>query len=97
MTADKSDLMLSVLDRYDTRYNPNRNGEQSISCPNKNVHDDRNPSCSLNIGKGVLFCQGCGLAGDAYSVMMAIEGINFNQATEQLGKPLVATESDWLL
>ncbi len=95
--ADKSELLMSVLDRYEVRYNPNRSGEQSISCPNKDVHPDRNPSCSLNITKGVLFCQGCGLSGDAYNVMMEIEDINFKQATEQLGRPYVLIESDFLL
>ena len=95
--ADKSELLMSVLDRYEVRYNANKSGEQSISCPNKDVHADRRPSCSLNITKGVLYCQGCGLSGDAYSVMMEIEGIEFRQATEQLGRPVVLVESDFLL
>jgi len=88
---------MTVLDRYNTRYNPNRNGEQSISCPNKTAHPDRNPSCSLNLGKGVLYCQGCGLAGDAYNVLMSIENVAFGDATEQLGKPYVTVESDFLI
>ena len=94
---DKSELLIAALDRYETQYNPNRSGEHSISCPNKDAHPDRNPSCSLNIAKGLLFCQGCGLSGDAYSVMMVIEGITFAQAVERIGAPYAQKESDWLL
>lgn len=99
MTVDKTELMMGTLDRYDIRYNPNRNAEQSIHCPNLNGHarGDKRPSCSLNLGKAVLFCQGCGLSGDAYSIVMQIEGIDFKEVTEQLGKPLVITESDFLI
>jgi hypothetical protein len=98
MTIDKSELMIQTLDRYEIRYNPGRNAEQSIHCPNQDGHarGDKRPSCSLNLGKGVLFCQGCGLSGDAYSVIMQIEGIDFKQVTEQLGKPMVIIESDFL-
>jgi len=95
--ADKTEMLMQTLDRYQVRYNAGRSGEQSISCPNKDVHQDRNPSCSLNLTRGVLYCQACGLSGDAYSVLMSIEGITFSQATTQLGKPLQATESDWLI
>jgi len=97
--SDKTETLITVLDRYQTRYNPNRNGEQSISCPNTeaHTHGDRNPSCSLNLGKGVLYCQGCGLSGDAYSIIMQIEHIEFLEATEQIGKPRVEIESDWLI
>jgi len=97
--TDKTALLESVLDRYDVKFNGSRNGEQPIRCPNQDGHShgDRRPSCSLNLGKGVLYCQGCGLSGDAYSVVMQIENIPFVQVTEQLGKPLVEIESDWLL
>jgi len=95
--VDKSEILMKVLDQYQVRYNPNKSGEQSISCPNKNVHPDRHPSCSLNLTKGVLYCQGCGLSGDAYSIMMTIQDITFKQATEAIGKPYVSIESDFLL
>ena len=97
--SDKTQLLGTVLDRYEINYNPNRNAEQMIHCPNQNGHarGDRRPSCSLNLGKAVLFCQGCGLSGDAYSVVMQIEGIDFKEVTEQLGKPLVIEESNWLI
>ncbi len=93
---DKSEMLINILERYDVHYNPARSGEQSVSCPNKEAHSDRNPSCSVNLGKGVLFCQGCGLSGDAYSVVMSIEGVPFTAAIEQLGKPYVISESDFL-
>ena len=99
MTTDKTELLMSVLDRYEIRYNPNRNSEQSIHCPNQAGHarGDKRPSCSLNLGKAVLFCQGCGLCGDAYSVVMQIEGTTFLQVTEQLGKPRVIEESNFII
>ena len=97
--SDKTELIMQTLDRYEIKYNPNRNSEQMIHCPNQDGHanGDRRPSCSLNLGKAVLFCQGCGLSGDAYNIAMQLEGIEFKQVTEQLGKPLVITESDWLI
>jgi len=99
MSSDKTEQLMTTLDRYETRYNPNRSNEQSISCPNTeaHTHGDRNPSCSLNLGKGVLFCQGCGLSGDAYNIVMQIEHLDFKQAMKSLGKPYVITESDFLL
>ena len=35
-------------------------GEGTCCCP---FHDDRNPSCSINIEKGVFFCHACGEKG----------------------------------
>ena len=81
---DKSEMLINVLERYDVRYNPNRSCEQSVSCPNKDAHDDRNPSCSVNIGKGLLFCPGCGLSGDSYTMVMVCDVVPVLNSIEQL-------------
>lgn len=94
----KADLMEKVLDHYDVRYNPTRNGWQSIHCPNQYGHKqgDKNPSARVNMVEGAFACMGCMLKGDAYSLVMGIEGLTFPQAKEQLGSEIEAIESDYL-
>ena len=38
--------------------------EQSVRCL---IHDDDNPSCSVNLEKGTWFCHACGQGGDGYT------------------------------
>ena len=95
---DKSGLMEETLDRYNTRYNPTRNGWQSIHCPNQAGHaqGDKNPSCRLNLTLGLARCMGCDLNGDAYNIIMLIEGIDFLTAKQRAGTVYAAIESDYL-
>ncbi len=98
--ADKSQVMEAALDRYDVKYNAGRNGEQTISCPHELMHNhgDKNPSARVNLGKGVMYCMGCGLRGDGYNIIMAIEDVDFVKAQELLGKKQVGKrESTWII
>ena len=96
--TDKPGLMEQTLDRYNIRYNPTRSGWQSIHCPNQAGHaqGDRNPSCRLNMTHGLAKCNACELNGDAYNVIMLIEGIDFREAKARIGGVYVEAESDYL-
>ncbi len=47
-------------------------------------HDDEQPSFSVNPGKGVFHCFGCGRGGDAFRFVELAEGLTFPQAVERL-------------
>lgn len=96
---DKSELMEAVLDRYNIHFKPTRSGWQPIRCPNElgHVHGDTNPSASLHLAYGAINCHACGLKGDAYSIIMDIEQLDFKSALELLGGTDVIEESDWVL
>ena len=82
----------SVLDHAGIRYQQ-KQGSQKILCP---VHDDRKPSCSLDLGKGLWNCQSCDAQGDAWTLLMLTEGIKFKDAValaDRLGLPRVDQEN----
>ncbi len=97
--SDKPELMVGILDEYDVRYNNHRAGWQSIRCPNDLGHAnaDQNPSARLNLTLGLIRCMGCDLNGDAYTLVMAVEGINFLAAKERLGNPDSKREENWII
>jgi hypothetical protein len=96
---DKSELLEKVLDRYGTQFNPGRAGWQSIHCPNELGHakGDENPSARVNLTIGMARCLGCGLSGDGYNIIMAVEDIDFKAALEALGSIAQKQESMWLI
>jgi len=96
--VDKAELMMQLLDTYSVHYRPTYMGWQSVSCPNEDghVHGDKNPSARVNLTHGSLACMGCGLRGDAYSVLMTLTGCSFKDAVAKMGSPLVIEESDFL-
>lgn len=49
-------------------------GNRLVRCP---VHDEHRPSCSVNLDKNVAQCFACDFAGDAFTLIMAKEGIDF--------------------
>lgn len=54
-------------------------------CP---VHAERTPSCEVRRGRDGCWrwkCFGCGKGGDAFDLVVAIEGCTFRQARERLG------------
>jgi hypothetical protein len=97
--SDKSELMIQTLEHYGVRFNPNKNGWQSVRCPNEHghVHGDQNPSARASIGAGGFFCHGCLMKGDAYSIVMTIENVDFPRAKELLGGAEVEVETDYLI
>lgn len=95
---DKSELLMTALDRYDVRYNATRSGWQAVRCPNEfaHVHGDRNESASIHIGRGAFNCHACDLAGDGYNIVMGVEDVDFITAKEYLGGTEVVREDNWI-
>ena len=52
-------------------------------CP---FHEERSPSFSVDTGKGLYHCFGCGVGGDAFRFVMDIEGLDFVGAMESLAQ-----------
>src|SRR5690606_4686364 len=50
-------------------------------CP---FHGEKTPSFSVNPGLGIYKCFGCGVAGDAFEFVMAIESASFVEAVRML-------------
>ena len=66
---------------------PGRRGDRGLwwNCP---LHEDRNPSFHVNASKGLWKCFGCGLYGDAASLVMRLRNLSFPEAVAYLtGKP----------
>lgn len=71
--------MRALLDHYGVRYKDGR-VEQKILCP---VHEETEPSCSVNLDEGLFRCHACQAAGDGYSLIMERENIDFKAAVER--------------
>lgn len=41
------------------------------------LHEDRNPSCSVNLERGLWNCHSCGEGGDAWTMIMKKEGLDY--------------------
>ena len=52
-------------------------------CP---FHPEKTPSFSVNPGKQIFHCFGCGTGGNAFSFIQNIEGISFPEAIRSLAK-----------
>lgn len=61
-------------------------GNRLVRCP---AHDESRPSCSVNLDKNVAQCFACSFRGDALTLIMLKEGLDFasavNYARENLG------------
>ena len=60
----------AVLDHYGIRHSTTLRSQMT----NCLFHEDRTPSLSLDLGKGVFHCHSCGAGGDALTMMMMKEG-----------------------
>ena len=68
-------MLVAVFDHYDL---PEPGwGERSTRCP---VHDESNPSASVNRGKGLVHCHACGFGGTAANIVMARENVDYHAA-----------------
>ncbi|MEU3709028.1 CHC2 zinc finger domain-containing protein [Streptomyces catenulae] len=63
----------AVLDHYGVDINSQR-AMGMTRCP---LHEDNTPSFSYNIDRGLWKCHSCGRGGDAYTLIMEKEGIDF--------------------
>ncbi len=64
-------------------------------CP---FHQEKTPSFSVDSGKGLYHCFGCGVGGDVFNFIMEIENITFPEAVrvlaEKYGIPLPQSQMD---
>lgn len=44
------------------------------------VHDEDNPSMNVSLREGLWHCHSCGAGGDAYTLIMIKEGVDFKDA-----------------
>lgn len=96
--GDKTALLEAVLDRYDVRFRPDHTGNQKVRCLDSTAHPngDRNPSASVRLPVGLYNCFACGLSGDGYDLMLALEGMKAKDVNEALKPGAVKEESEWI-
>ena len=69
--------------------------EASVRCfadPDAHAHDDRDPSCSINLTHGAWHCWGCGAKGGAYDAALRSSGALARRwiSWSRLGSPPLA-------
>ena len=76
---------VDLIDLVSTRTELRRAGPGRYMgrCP---FHEERSPSFSVDTGKGLYHCFGCGVGGDAYKFVMETEGLDFTGALESLAR-----------
>ena len=70
-------MLLAVLDHYG--FPEPGWGERASRCP---VHDESNPSASINRAKGLFNCHACGAGGNAATIVMARESTDYRGAMQ---------------
>jgi DNA primase len=77
----------TILSRYGLK--PNGFGEERmIRCP---FHDDRTPSCSVNLGKKLFHCFACGETGTILDFVARMESCSVAEAARLLDKQVVSS------
>jgi len=75
---------VDIVDLIGSRTDLRRVGSRWVGlCP---FHDERTPSFSVDTGKGVYHCFGCGVGGDAIGFIREIEGLDFVESVELLAE-----------
>jgi len=77
VTDDKPDLERTLL-HYDVVVT-GLHGNRLVCCP---VHDERIPSCSVNLDKQLMFCHACDFKGDSINLIMEKENCDYRSAIE---------------
>ena len=82
---DKIQQMRDGVDIYElvSRYvQLKRSGANHVGlCP---FHSEKSPSFSVNPGRQIFKCFGCGVGGDAFEYLMRIEGLSFPEAAQRI-------------
>ncbi len=61
-----------------------RSGRSMMAiCP---FHEEKTPSMSVDVAKGLWHCFGCGKGGDVYGFVQEIQGVDFTDAVEVLAR-----------
>ena len=69
-----TEFIEKVLDKYDIHLI-----RKKALCP---LHDDHNPSMSVDLGNGRWYCFVCGVGGGPLQLIMKIEGVSYSEAKE---------------
>ena len=75
MKYDKPSIS-AILEHYGARV-PTRHGWFSMKCP---FHEDSHASASANTEENAFCCFACQMKGDGFAIIMAKEGVKFNEA-----------------
>jgi len=78
---------LELLRRFDIgleREHFNRAGDELMAlCP---FHEEKKPSFSLNVEKGVFYCFGCGESGNIFHLIEHVTGLSYNEIRKAIGE-----------
>ena len=66
-----------ILEYYGAVKLPIRESWASMRCP---FHDDTHSSATVSLREGVFCCFACQIKGNAYTIVMKREGVNFVEA-----------------
>ncbi|UZJ23740.1 CHC2 zinc finger domain-containing protein [Rhodococcus antarcticus] len=72
MSEEERPDLGALLDHYDVQRTDR--AVQMVQCP---LHEDRTPSCSVHLEKGLWNCKSCGEGGDPYTLIELKEETNF--------------------
>ena len=73
---------LPIVDIIGTYVNLSEKGKYHVGlCP---WHDDHDPSLQVNPARGTYRCWTCGIGGDVFNFVMAMEGVEFVEALHML-------------
>ncbi|MFQ5674683.1 MAG: CHC2 zinc finger domain-containing protein [bacterium] len=62
----------------------NRAGDELMAlCP---FHEEKQPSFSLNVGRGVFYCFGCGESGNIYHLVEYVTGLSYDEIRKAIGE-----------
>ena len=82
---EKLQQMRDGFDIYElvSRYVPlKRSGANHVGlCP---FHAEKSPSFSVNPGRQIFKCFGCGVGGDVFEFLMRVEGLSFPEAAQRI-------------
>lgn len=90
--VDTEAYFLSVLNNIQRR-----GTECKAECPFKDLHEtqsDNNPSLTVNLRKGVYYCNSCHSKGNIHTMLRHMEGLTSEEAWFQLGDSLRITRPD---
>ena len=72
--------ILSLFSSFGVSYEK-KGRSHMAKCP---WHDDDTPSLSIDQGKGLYNCFGCGESGDIFDLVQKMEGIDFKESLKYL-------------
>ena len=76
---------LNIIDVISPYAELHKSGRHFVArCP---FHQEKSPSFHVSPDRGTYHCFGCGLGGDIFSFIQAIDGVEFKDALKTLAEP----------